>query len=81
MLTISHPLSNLPVGIGQTLGQLSKQISKLFFQMSVPLYSLFGQTDEERKAFFGGWKEGNCSVRLPSKALGCYGIEKKCFLL
>ena len=34
--------------------QFSKQMSKLSFQLSVQKYSLLGQTEGERKAFF--WK-------------------------
>ena len=40
-----------------TLWQVSKQISKLSFQLSVQVYSLFGQTEEKRKAIFGGCKK------------------------
>ena len=49
-----------------------KQISKLFFQMSVQVYSLLGQIEGERTAFLEGARRGmGCSVRLPPKALGC----------
>ena len=37
--------------------QLPKQISKLFFQMSVQVYSLFGQTEGDRKIFFWSVQE------------------------
>ena len=40
------------VRIGNTLA-IFKQISKLSFQLSIQVYSLFGQTEGERKAFFG----------------------------
>ena len=49
--SIHHAISTLPVEKG-THWQLSKQISKLFFQMSVQVYSLLGQTEEERRTFF-----------------------------
>ena len=39
------------------------------------LYSVLGQTEEERKAFFGGCKKGGHTVRLPPRALGCH---KRC---
>ena len=39
--------------------KFSKQISKLSFQLSVQIYSLLGQTEGERKAFFGGYKKGD----------------------
>ena len=37
--------------IAQPRWQFLKQICKLFFQMSFQVYSLFGQTEGERKAF------------------------------
>ena len=43
----------MPVGIRDTW-QLSKQVSKLFFQMRLHVYYLLGQTDGGRKVFFGG---------------------------
>ena len=43
----------MPVGIRDTW-QLSKQVSKLFFQMRLHVYYLLGQTEGERKVFFGG---------------------------
>ena len=52
--------------------QFSKQISKLSFQMSFQIYSLLGQTESERKAFFGGCKKGDHIVRLSPRALGCH---------
>ena len=42
----------MPVGIGNTW-QLSKQVSKLFFQMRVHVYSLLDQAEGGRKAFLG----------------------------
>ena len=42
--------------------QLSKQFSKLIFQLSIQVYSLFGQTEEERKDFSQGYKEGRGRV-------------------
>ena len=37
--------------------QFSKQISKLSFELSLQIYSVLGQTEGERKAFFGGCKK------------------------
>ena len=51
-------LGTLPVGIGNTLWQFSKQISKIFFQLSVQVHFLLDQTEKERKAFLGGCKKG-----------------------
>ena len=55
-----------------TAWQFSKQISKLSFQLSVQIYSLLGQTEGERKAFFGGCQKGDHIVRLSQRALGCH---------
>ena len=44
---------------------LSKQISKLLFQMSAQVYYLSGQTEGRKKAFFGG----GASIDLSSKLL------------
>ena len=52
--------------------QFSKQISKLFFQLSVQVYSLYGQTEGERKVFFRGCKKGGHIVAFPPRALGCH---------
>ena len=46
-----------------------KKLSKLSFQMSGQVYSLLGQTEEEKKAFFGGCKKGDRIVRLPLRAV------------
>ena len=43
--SVHHPLSTLPVGIGNTLAAFI--INKLFFQMSVQVYSLLGKTEIE----------------------------------
>ena len=51
--------------------QFLKKINKLFFQMSVKVYSFLIQAERERKAFFGGCKKGNRIVRLPPGALCC----------
>ena len=37
-----------------------------------PLYSLLGQTEGERKAFFGGCKKGRHIMKLHPRALGCH---------
>ena len=52
--------------------RFSKQISKLSCQLSVQIYSLFGQTEGERNAFFGGCRKGHHIVRLSPRALGCH---------
>ena len=41
--------------------QLSKQISKLFFQMSVQVYSLLDQTEVRGGPFVGGSKKVGAS--------------------
>ena len=51
--------------------QFSKKISKLSLELSVQIYFLLGQTQEVRKAFFGGCKKGDHIVRLSPRALGC----------
>ena len=40
--------------------------------MSFEVYSVVGQTERERKTFFGGCNNGGHSVRLSPRALGCY---------
>ena len=47
-----------------TIKKLSKQISKLFFQLSTQEYSVPGQTERKRKTFLE-WK----SIHLPSNLL------------
>ena len=42
----------------EIVGQFSKQINKFSFQLSVQVYSLLGQSEGEKKAFFGGRKKG-----------------------
>ena len=63
-----HPIPTLPVRIGNIF---QKHISELFFQLSVQVYSLLGQDEVEREAYFGGCKKGGRIVRLPRRALGC----------
>ena len=66
MLTISKVLtflSTLPVWEQGIPWQLSKQISKLFFQMSVQVYSVPGQTTERWKVFLD-WKNIDLSSKL-----------------
>ena len=58
MFTISKVLtflSPLPVWKKGIQWQISKQIRKLFFQMSAQVYSVPGQTEGRRKAFLD-WK-------------------------
>ena len=48
--------------------------------MTVQVYSLLGQTDEERKVFFGGCKKKvGRIVRLSPRALGCHKRWKSLF--
>ena len=65
---VHHPIPTLACRIRE---QLSKQISKLSFQLSVQVYSLLDQTEGERTAFFGERKNGGHIVSLHPKALGC----------
>ena len=69
--SVHHPTPTLPVGTGKTLA-IFKQISKLSFQLSVQIYSLLGQTEGERKTFFGGCQKGDHIVRLSPRAPGCH---------
>ena len=65
-----HAIPTLPAVIGNTLA-IFKQISKLSLQLSVQVYSLLGQTKEERRPFFGGWKKG-AAFEITARALGCH---------
>ena len=49
--SIHHHFSTQPVGIGNTLA-IFKKNGKLSFQLSVEVYSLFGQTEGERSLFW-----------------------------
>ena len=69
--SVYHSIPTLPVGIG-TSWQMSRQISKLSFQLNAQIYSLLGQTEGERKAFLDGARRGGRIVRLPPKTLGCH---------
>ena len=60
----------------ETPWQFSKQISKLSFQLSVQIYSLLGQTEGERKTFFGGCKRGEHIVILHQEHLVVTRDEK-----
>ena len=51
--------------------QFSKQISKLSFQLS-SVHVKLGQTEEDRKTFFGGCKKGGRIARSPPRAFGCH---------
>ena len=44
--------------------------------MSVQVYYVLGQTDGERKSFFGGCKKGEHTVRLPPVAFSCHNRWK-----
>ena len=46
--------------------QFSKQISKLYFQLSFQIYSVLAQTERERKVFFGRVQEKDCKIILKS---------------
>ena len=63
-----HPIPTLPVRIGNIF---QKHISELYFQLSVHVYSLLGQDEAEREAYFGGCKKGGRIVRLSRRELGC----------
>ena len=52
------------------------KINQLCFRLSVQVYSLFGQTQGEREAFFEGCNMGGHIVGLPPKALVCQRDEK-----
>ena len=54
----------------RTPWQFSKQISKLFFQLSFQIYSLLAQTERERKAFFGRVQEEGADCEI----IGCHNI-------
>ena len=51
------------VGVGNTLWQLSKQINKLFLQMSAQVYSVLAKLRGKRKAYFE-WKSIHLSYEL-----------------
>ena len=59
-----------------TLWKFSKKISKLSFQLSVQIYSLLGQTQDEMEAFFGGYKKEGHIVRLFPEDLAVIREEK-----
>ena len=61
----------LLVGIANIL-EIFKIVSKLSFQLNFQVYSLHSQTEEERKAFFGGRKKGDHIMRLRPRALCCH---------
>ena len=54
----SIDLSYFPCRKKKTPMQFCKNILKLSFQLSVQVYSLLGQTEEEKKVFFWRVKEG-----------------------
>ena len=49
----------------EIVGQFSKQINNFSFQLSVQVYSLLGQSEGEKKAFFGGRKKGEALWDYP----------------
>ena len=55
---IHHPLSTLLVGIGNTVAAFKK----LFFQMSVQVFSILGQNEREEEGFFQGAQEGGVAL-------------------
>ena len=72
-ISVHHLIPTLPARTGNTLAIFNfQQICKLSFQLSVQIYYLLGQTEEERKAFFGGCKKEGHNVRLPPRALCCH---------
>ena len=66
--SVHHPLSTLPVGIGNTK-TVVKKISNLLFQISVQVYSLLDQTERGEEGLFWRVQEGNHIVRLSPKHL------------
>ena len=52
-----------------TTWQLLKQITKLFFQISVQVYSLLGQTEGKGKTFFEISPKSNLVVIKDEKSL------------
>ena len=59
--------------------QLSKQISKLYIQLSVQIYSLLGKTEGDRKAFSEGARRKITLLDYPQEHLVVK--MKKSFLL
>ena len=57
--SVHHPIPTLPVGIGNTL-TIFKTNQYALLSISVQVYSLLGQTEEERKAVFGRCKKEGC---------------------
>ena len=55
--SVHHPIHTMPVGIGNTLA-IFKTKQKTLLSVSVQVYSLLGQTEEERKAFLDGARRG-----------------------
>ena len=54
--SVYQPTAILPVGIGNTLATF-KANNKLSFQLSIQVHSPVGQTEEEKRTFFGGCKK------------------------
>ena len=86
---VYHPIPTLPKWKQGTPWQFSKQVCKLSFQLSVQIYfllaqtvSLPGQTERERKAFFGRVQEGgqHCENILKSTWLSL-DMKKSLLLL
>ena len=68
------------MGIGDTQ-QISKQISKLFFQITVHVNYLLDQTEDGRVVVFlkESWEEGGCMARLEI-AVGSHNRPKMSLL-
>ena len=61
--------------------KFSKQISKLSFLLSVQVHYFLGQSEEERKTFFGGCKKGDALCDYPQEYLIVIKDEKVCPLM
>ena len=70
---IHHPLFTLLVGIGNTVAAFKK----LFFQMSVQVFSFLGQNEREEEGFFREHKKGEMHCQITPKIfVGCYNSKQ-----
>ena len=68
--SVHHPIPTLFVGILNTMTIFTINLKALL--SIVQVYSLLGQTEEERKALFGKCKNGRRILRFPQTVLGCH---------